>query len=256
VSGNPVALVTGAARGLGLAIATRLSADGFDVVLADVNLDGVVASAAELNPPSGATATGIAIDVRDDASVAEAIAHIESTFGRLDVLVNNAGVVSRSRSEELDTEVWLREIDINLGGIMRCARAAYPLLVKSDRASIVNLASVGSTLGLNLRLAYTASKSGTVGMTRSLAAEWGRQGIRVNSVAPGYMDTEMTRSGLASGVLDEKLLLGRTPLGRFGQAEEVAAAVSFLVSDDAAFITGVMLPVDGGIIIDGTFHEL
>lgn len=256
MSGNPVALVTGAARGLGLAIATRLSADGFDVVLADVNLEGVVAAAGELEPQRGASATGIAIDVRDDASVNGAIDQIERDFGRLDVVVNNAGVVSRSRSEDLDSEVWSREIDINLGGIMRCSRAAYPLLVKSDRAAIVNLASVGSTLGLNLRLAYTASKTGTVGMTRSLAAEWGRQGIRVNSVAPGYMDTEMTRSGLANGVLDERLLIGRTPLGRFGRADEVAAAVSFLVSDDAAFITGVMLPVDGGIIIDGTFHEL
>jgi NAD(P)-dependent dehydrogenase (short-subunit alcohol dehydrogenase family) len=149
----------------------------------------------------------------------------------------------------------LREIDINLGGVMRCSRAAYPLLIGSDSPSIVNLASVGSTFGLTLRAGYTASKTGVVGLTRELAAEWGPVGIRVNSVAPGYMDAPMLHSGIAAKVLDEELLLSRTPLGRFGLAEDVAAAVSFLVSRDAKFITGIMLPVDGGITIDGTFHR-
>ena len=251
----PVALVTGGARGLGEAIAARLHADGHHVVVADVNEEGAVESAARMAATGGTEAHGIAIDVRDDESVASAVADVERRFGRLDVLVNNAGVVSRSRSEDLDSEVWMREIDINLGGTMRCSRSAFPLLRSSPAPCIINLASVGSTLGLNLRLAYTASKTGVVGMTRELAAEWGRHGIRVNAIAPGYMDTAMTRSGLAAGVLDETLLLQRTPLGRFGRADEVAAAVSFLVSAEASFVTGVMLPVDGGIIIDGTFHR-
>jgi 3-oxoacyl-[acyl-carrier protein] reductase len=252
---KPVALVTGAARGLGLAIATRLYHDGFRVVLADINEMGAHEAASGIVSDE-ASSMGIGIDVRDDSSVNGALATVKEVHGRLDVLVNNAGVVSRAKSEEIRTEDWLREIDINLGGTMRCSRAAFSLLAEGNRSVIVNLASVGSTLGLNLRLGYTASKTGIVGMTRELASEWGRHGIRVNAVAPGYMDTEMTRSGLATGVLNETLLLGRTPLGRFGKPEEVAAAVSFLVSNDASFVTGVMLPVDGGIIIDGTFHEL
>ena len=251
----PVALVTGGARGLGEAIATRLHADGHHVVVADVNAEGAREAAMKMAATGVTEAHGIPIDVRDDESVAAAVAEVKARHGRLDVLVNNAGVVSRSRTEDLDTEVWLREIDINLGGTMRCSRSAFPLLRESSGACIINLASVGSTLGLNLRLAYTASKTGIVGMTRELAAEWGRHGIRVNAIAPGYMDTAMTRSGLAAGVLDETLLLQRTPLGRFGRADEVAAAVSFLVSPDASFVTGIMLPVDGGIIIDGTFHH-
>lgn len=249
----PVALVTGAARGLGLEIARRLHRDGYTVVLADIEEAQAMVSAAEISADGGAL--GLRIDVRDDDSVTEVIAVIEREYGRLDVLVNNAGVVHRSTTEELETESWLREIDINLGGSMRCSRAAYRLLIQSDNPSIVNLASVGSTLGLTLRAGYTASKTGVVGLTRELAAEWGRVGIRVNSLAPGYMDAPMLHSGIAAQVLDEELLISRTPLGRFGRAEDVAAAASFLVSRDAKFITGVMLPVDGGITIDGTFHR-
>lgn len=250
---GPVALVTGAARGLGLEIARRLQRDGYTIVLADVEEELVMASAAELAATGGAL--GLRIDVQDDESVAGVTATIEREYGRLDVLVNNAGVIHRSNTEELSTENWMREIDINLGGVMRCSRAAYPLLIASDNPSIVNLASVGSTFGLTLRAGYTASKTGVVGLTRELAAEWGPVGIRANSVAPGYMDAPMLHSGIANKVLDEELLLSRTPLGRFGLAEDVAAAVSFLVSRDAKFITGIMLPVDGGITIDGTFHR-
>ncbi|GAA0268069.1 SDR family NAD(P)-dependent oxidoreductase [Cryptosporangium japonicum] len=248
---RPVAVVTGGARGLGEAIAVRLAADGYDVVIADVLADLAEETAGRIE-----RARGVAIDVRDDASVAAAVERVVDELGRIDVLVNNAGVVVRSASEDIDTEAWIRELDVNMGGTMRCSRAAYPHLRESPNPSIVNLASVGSSLGLNLRLGYTATKTGIVGMTRELAAEWGRRGIRVNAVAPGYMDTTMTRTGLAAGVLDEQLLLQHTPLGRLGRATEVAAAVSFLVSPDASFVTGVVLPVDGGFVIDGTFHRL
>ncbi|WP_347059634.1 SDR family oxidoreductase [Blastococcus sp. HT6-30] len=254
--GRPVAVVTGGARGLGEAIATRLAADGHDVVIADILEETARETARRIGDQGTGGALGVGVDVRDDASVDAAVNQVRDAFGRLDVLVNNAGVVVRSRSEEISTDEWLRELDINLGGTMRFSRAAFGMLRESPNGSIVNLASVGSTLGLNLRLGYTATKTGIVGVTRELAAEWGRQGIRVNAVAPGYMDTTMTRTGLAAGVLDEQLLLQRTPLGRLGRADEVAAAVSFLVSPDASFVTGVMLPVDGGIIIDGTFHRL
>ena len=240
------ALVTGGAQGLGLAIGARLVRDGFDVVLGDVDPDAVGRAAAEVG------ATGVAMDVTDDEAVAAAFARFGD--GPLDVLVNNAGIISRQPAAEFDSTQWDREMAVNLGGVMRCSRAAFALLTRSSNPSVVNLASVGSTFGLPQRLGYSTTKSGVLGLTRTLAAEWGPHGIRVNAIAPGYIETQMMRSGFATGALDESRLLDRTPLGRFGTAEEVAGAASFLVSEDASFVTGTVLKVDGGITIDGSFH--
>lgn len=240
------ALVTGAAQGLGLAISTRLAADGYAVVMGDVNEVAVKEAAAAIG------GTGVPMDVTDDESIGAAMAR---AGGRLDVLVNNAGIISRQPAAEFDSARWDLEMAVNLGGTMRCSRAAYPLLSAGDRPSIVNLASVGATFGLPQRLGYSTAKTGIVGLTRTLAAEWGRSGIRVNAVAPGYIETPMMLSGFDTGALDRDRLLSRTPLMRFGSSEEVAGAVSFLVGPDASFVTGVVLEVDGGITIDGTFHD-
>jgi NAD(P)-dependent dehydrogenase (short-subunit alcohol dehydrogenase family) len=240
------ALVTGGAQGLGLAIGARLVRDGFDVVLGDLDPDAVGEAAASVG------ATGVAMDVTDDEAVAAAFARFGD--GVLDVLVNNAGIISRQPAAEFDSAQWDREMAVNLGGVMRCSRAAFPLLLRATNASVVNLASVGSTFGLPQRLGYSTTKSGVLGLTRTLAAEWGPHGIRVNAIAPGYIETQMMRSGFATGALDESRLLDRTPMGRFGSAEEIAGAASFLVSEDASFVTGIVLKVDGGITIDGSFH--
>lgn len=248
-----VALVTGGAQGLGLATANRLGEDGFHVVVADIVADRAEAAVDQLKE-SGITATASVVDVTDDASVEALFGVVDSAAGGLDVLVNNAGIISRSNAEEIESDRWERELSVHLGGAMRCSRAAYPRLLKSAAPAIVNLASVGSTFGLPHRLAYTTAKAGVVGMTRTLAAEWGKRGIRVNAVAPGYMDTGMMQSGIAGGTLDRDRLLMRTPLMRFGYPEEVASVISFLASKDASFVTGVLLKVDGGITIDGTFH--
>jgi 3-oxoacyl-[acyl-carrier protein] reductase len=240
------ALVTGAAQGLGLAISTRLAADGYAVVMGDVNEVAVKEAAAAIG------GTGVPMDVTDDESIDAAMAR---AGGRLDVLVNNAGIISRQPAAEFDSARWDLEMAVNLGGTMRCSRAAYPLLSAGDRPSIVTLASVGATFGLPQRLGYSTAKTGIVGLTRTLAAEWGRSGIRVNAVAPGYIETPMMLSGFDTGALDRDRLLSRTPLMRFGSSEEVAGAVSFLVGPDASFVTGVVLEVDGGITIDGTFHD-
>ena len=241
-----MALVTGAAQGLGLAISRRLRAQGYDVLMGDVNAAKVTEVAAD----TGGTA--LAMDVTDDGSVASAL---DALGGRpLDVLVNNAGLISRQPAHEFDSTQWEREMAVNLGGTMRCSRAAYPHLRRATAPSVVNLASVGSTFGLPQRLGYSTAKSGILGLTRTLAAEWGPHGIRVNAVAPGYIETPMMLSGFETGALDRSRLLDRTPLGRFGTSEEVAAAVAFLVSDDASFVTGTVLNVDGGITVDGSFH--
>ena len=241
-----VALVTGAAQGLGLAISRRLRADGFSVLLADLNADGVRRAAEELG------GTAVVMDVTDDDSVSDALELLGDR--PLDVLVNNAGLISRQASAEVDSGQWEREMAVNLGGTMRCSRAAFSRLSRAERPAVVNLASVGSTFGLPQRLGYSTAKAGILGLTRTLAAEWGPLGIRVNAVAPGYIETPMMLSGFENGALDRTRLLDRTPLGRFGTSQEVAGAVSFLVSDDASFVTGTVLKVDGGITIDGSFH--
>lgn len=243
-----VVLITGGGQGLGLSMAKRLIADGRKVVIADIDAAKADQSAAEIG------ATSVVMDVTDDESVRRGLAHCREMHGRLDTLINNAGIISRTHAEAIDSDRWRRELDVHLGGAMRCSREAFEMLRESDTASILNLASVGSTFGLPHRLAYTAAKSGVTGITRTLAAEWGPYGIRVNAIAPGYMDTGMMRSGIESGTLDEDRLLSRTPLRRFGRPDEVAAATSFLISSDASFVTGVVLRVDGGITIDGTFH--
>ncbi len=249
-----MALVTGGAQGLGAEMARRFVADGMAVAVADINSAGSQALSAELGDRD--VAIDVPIDVTSDASVAEAVATVSDAFGRLDVLVNNAGVLSRRPAAETITEDWLTELDVNLGGTMRCSRAAFGLLCQAENPSVINLGSVASTLGLPLRLAYSTAKSGITGLTRTLAAEWGVHGIRVNAIAPGYIDTGLMRSGFDEGVLDEGQILRRTPLARLGQPREIAAVASFLASRDASFITGVVLCADGGVTIGGDFRPV
>jgi NAD(P)-dependent dehydrogenase (short-subunit alcohol dehydrogenase family) len=247
-----VAVVTGGAQGLGASIARRLNRDGLRVVVADVNAAG----AKELAQSLGAddAALGLEVDVTSDDSVQALMTQVQTAYGRLDVLVNNAGILKRTPSAELSTDQWVRELDVNLGGTMRCSRAAFDLLRTGENPSIINLGSVGSTLGLPLRLAYSTAKSGMLGLTRTLAAEWGSFGIRVNAIAPGYIDTDLMRSGFGEGVLDEQEILNRTPLRRLGSPDEIANVASFLASSDASFVTGILLKADGGVTIDGDFR--
>lgn len=249
-----VAVITGGAQGLGAAIGARLHSEGLALCLADLDGDLAAQFAESLAGRGGARVVSAHVDVTSDASVAGLMDTVAGDFGRIDVLVNSAGTIARTPSQEIDSDAWTRLLDVHLGGAMRCSRQAFPLLCEGESASIINFGSVGTTLGMPLRLAYSTAKSGIAGLTRTLAVEWGPLGIRVNVIAPGYIDTELMRSGFRLGVLDEGEILDRTPLRRLGQASDIAGLAAFLASRDADFVTGAVIPVDGGVTIDGDFR--
>ena len=238
-----VAVVTGAGKGLGLADALRLAAGGYAVVVADLDADAAE-SAAEL---LGGGATSVAVDVADPAAVDELFARVDRDLGRLDVLVNNAGISYPEPTVEVTEERWQRMIDIHLGGTFRCSRSAYPLLARQGGA-IVNISSIAAILGAGKRASYSAAKGGIAALTRDLAIEWAPDGIRVNAVAPGVIETEILTENIERGLLDPEVFDARIPLGRLGRAEEIAETVYFL-AHTATYVTGQVIVVDGGFTV-------
>ena len=238
-----VAAVTGAAQGLGLADAQRLAAGGYRVVVAD--LDGEAAAAAA--EAIGGGAVGLPADVTDPAAVDELFARVERDFGRLDVLVNNAGISYPEPTADLSEERWQRMLDIHLGGTFRCSKRAYPLLARQGGA-IVNVSSIAAILGQGKRAAYSAAKGGIAALTRDLAMEWAPDGIRVNAVAPGVIETEILTENIERGMLDPAVFGTRVPLGRMGRPEEIAETVYFL-AETATYVTGQVIVVDGGFTV-------
>jgi NAD(P)-dependent dehydrogenase (short-subunit alcohol dehydrogenase family) len=236
-----VAVVTGGANGLGRADAERFVRGGYAVVVADMDEAAAERTASEL----GQGSVGIAVDVTDPAAVDRLFARVDSELGRLDALVNNAGISDPEPTLELSEESWQRMLDIHLGGTFRCSKAAHPLLARQGGA-IVNIASIAAILGQGGRASYAAAKAGINGLTRDLAMEWIGDGIRVNAVAPGIIATEIIERNVASGVLDPETFNRRVPLGRLGRPEELAEAVYWLASDASSYVVGQTLVVDGG----------
>lgn len=226
-------VVIGATSGIGAAVAQRFAADGAEVVAAGLN---ATAAPAELT----AAASVVELDVRDEASLTDLFAEV----GDVDVLVNAAGVLRRGA--EFDPVVFAEVIGINLTATMRACVAAKAGLSRR-RGCIVNVASMLSFLGGPLVPAYTASKGGIAALTRSLAVAWAPDGIRVNAVAPGWIATELT-SALRADTVQAQRILDRTPMGRWGDPADITGPVAFLAGPDAAFVTGVVLPVDGGYL--------
>lgn len=244
-----VALVTGAASGMGLATASAFAESGARVVLADLDPDAV-AAATEKITTGGHQALGVTCDVTDEAQVEAMIEQTVATFGRLDIAFNNAGIQGPTDGAADETAEGYDQVTaVNLRGIWACQKHELrQMRAQGDGGSIINCSSLGGLVGQANRSAYHASKHGAIGLTKSAAVEFASQGIRVNAVCPGVIDTPMASAMKQSGPDDMAAVLADQPIGRLGRAEEVAAAVLWLASPAASFIVGVALPVDGGFV--------
>ena len=264
--GGRVAVVTGGASGIGRAIARRFATEGARVALADVNAEGLAGVAEEVRT-AGGDALAVPTDVADSRQVEALFARVIERWGTVDVLSNNAGIgelspALRAQSEDavqamlggaarslgvtsrMDDAEWRRMVEIHLFGTFYCTRAALRTMEERKRGAIVNMASVAGLAGIPAAPHYGAAKAGIIGFTKSVALEVGRAGIRVNAIAPGLIDTPMTAD--APPMIRQMVLL-RTPLGRTGQPEEIAAVALFLASDESSFLTGQVLSPNGGL---------
>lgn len=238
-----VALVTGASGGIGRATALGFATSGASVVVSDVNDAGGEETVA-LILAAGGKAVFQHCNVADAAEVKALVARAVSEYGRLDYAHNNAGI-NNMGADEYDDAVWDRAVAINLSGVMYCMREEAAVMLNNGGGAIVNTASINGLVGNGAQPGYTATKHGVVGLTRHGALRWAKAGIRVNAVCPGVIETPMT-APLAADPEMRKILDGLTPMGRMGQAEEIASAVLWLCSDQASFVTGHPLVVDGG----------
>lgn len=249
-----VAVVTGAARGIGRETAELLAARGYALVLSDVaKCTDTCAALARMDAP--------AIEVMGDVSLettAELLAHTaRERFGRVDVLVNNAGISHICPAEKTTAADWRRVLDVNLLGPFLLCRTIGTLMLEQKQGSIINVASIAGLLGVADRAAYNASKHGLIGLTRTLAAEWGGRGVRTNAVCPGWVKTPMDIAPQAAGLYRDSDIEGRVPMARFATPRDIASAIAFLAdSAQSGFINGHTLSVDGGWFADGSWEAL
>ena len=241
-----VALVTGSSRGLGRAIALRLARDGHDVAVHYVASAGPAEAVAAEARAAGVRATAFQADVADEAACQTLLKAVSAEFGALDVLVNNAGITRDTLALRMKASDWDAVIATNLSAAFHLAKGALRGMLRQEWGRIVNVASVVGLMGNPGQANYVAAKAGLIGLTKSLAREYGSKGVTVNAVAPGFIESDMT-----AGLPDElkATYLAQIPVGRLGRAEEVAAAVAYLASDDAAYVTGQTLVIDGGLVM-------
>jgi 3-oxoacyl-[acyl-carrier protein] reductase len=242
-----VALVTGAARGIGKAIALKLAQEGADVVVTDVDLEGAQRVAQEIEG-LGYKAKAIQADVSQREAVQRLVSKAVSVFGQIDILVNNAGIIRRGTFLEHDPQDWEKVLSVNLGGTFNCAKEVVPLMVKQGGGKIINISSVVGKMGdIASAPSYGTSKGAINTFTKSLARELAPYGINVNAVAPHAIETDMSREWSKE---KRRQIVEAIPLKRLGKPEEVAEVVAFLASDGAGFITGQILDVNGGYLMD------
>jgi 3-oxoacyl-[acyl-carrier protein] reductase len=243
---NQVAVVTGAGRGIGHAIAVRLASEGARVASVSRTEANAKKTAEEINAARPDAAKAYAVDVAEQDGVQKAAAQILEDFGRVDILVNNAGVTRDGLSMRMPLEDWDTVLNTNLKGAFNFTQALMRSMIKQRSGRIINISSVIGLIGNAGQANYAASKAGLIGLTKSLARELASRGITVNAVAPGLIETDMT------GVLSDEVrqsILGKVPLGKLGQPDDIAGAVAFLASAEAKYITGQVLTVDGGMVM-------
>jgi 3-oxoacyl-[acyl-carrier protein] reductase len=245
-SPNRVAVVTGGAQSIGRAIVDRLAKAGVDIVIADIQPEKAEASAKEVAAATGRRTLALAVDVSSTASAAAMIEKALAQMGRIDILVNNAGTTRDNLIMRMDEADWDKVLDINLKGAWNCSKAVIRAMMKARYGRIVNMASVSGLAGQAGQTNYSASKAGLIGLTKALAREVASRGITVNAVAPGFVPTALTQDLPAE--LKESLMK-MIPVGRWGTTDEIAYAVEFLAADEAAYITGHILSVDGGMVM-------
>jgi 3-oxoacyl-[acyl-carrier protein] reductase len=240
-----VVIITGAGRGIGRETAFLLSGEGAHVAVCDRDPSGVEEVSRQI-ARAGGEASAHAVDVTQRASIDEMVRQVVERFGRIDVLINNAGITMDATLAKMSEEQFDRVIDVNLKGVFNCTQAVLPQMVSQGKGKIISASSVVGVYGNFGQTNYAATKAGVIGMTKSWAKELARKGITANAVAPGFIMTDMT-SAMPENVLD--LMKSKTPVGRLGTPADIAKAYLFLASDDADFITGQVLGVDGGLVL-------
>jgi 2-hydroxycyclohexanecarboxyl-CoA dehydrogenase len=241
------AIVTGGGSGIGLAIVERLAADGLAVAVFDLNGEAAHDAAAKI-AAAGGTAVGLAVDVTDRPGLDAAVAEVRASLGAATVLVNNAGLDGFDPFLKIGIETWNRILEVNLTGTFQCCQAVVPDMIAAGWGRIVNISSSSAHGGQPFMTHYVAAKAGVMGFTKALALELGPKGITVNTIPPGFIDTPMLRRSESKGLLGEGVdhHASLTPVRRVGRPEDIAAACSFLVRDEASYVTGQVIGVNGG----------
>ena len=254
VTAGKVAVITGAAQGIGRSTAELLASRGYRIAIIDLQPATATVAAIE---SAGGRALAVTADITSEAAVAAFAEQTLSTYGRIDALVNNAGISHICPAESLPAADYRRVLEVNLVAPFLLAKAFAPAMLAAGSGSIVNVASIAGLFGISDRAAYNASKHGLVGLTRTLAAEWGGRGVRVNAVCPGWVKTEMDFADQASGTYTDADITDRVPMGRFATPDDIAHAIAFLADrTESGFINGQTLTVDGGWTADASWQSL
>ena len=251
---NRTAIVTGAAQGIGRRTSELLAENGYAVALVDLHSTNQIARALR---EKGGAALDFPGDISDERAVRDLAARVENEWGQIDLLVNNAGISCISPAEETSAQQFRRVLEINLVAPFLLARTFGAKMIARRKGAIVNVASIAGLVGVSDRAAYNASKHGLIGLTRTLAAEWGGRGVRVNAVCPGWVKTEMDVADQSSGGYTDDDIIGRVPMARFASPDDIAKAILFLADDRmSSFVNGHTLVVDGGWTSDGSWESL